>query len=200
MNNNCQELISQWLCSSRQQVDPPLLAQVLLCNSPCCETNLSTGRPPLTHPTQQYRYHKRSCSITTSDRLDRISMAWKRSLQMCVYPKIPCIIQFPKLTIINVVSFFLPCQVSIYWHKWQFTDPRDYSPARVGHMIVYIEWRPIVDPVCYLVDMLIKFIYNHLGDNNNHAPAMGRFVDMIYALVSMTEPIRGHHAVQLCEV
>lgn len=67
-------------------------------------------------------------------------------------------------------------------------------------MIVYIEWRPIVDPVCYLVDMLIKFIYNHLGDNNNHAPAMGRFVDMIYALVSMTEPIRGHHAVQLCEV
>lgn len=54
MNNNCQELISQWLCSSRQQVDPPLLAQVLLCNSRFCEPDFGTGPlpPPLTHPAQ----------------------------------------------------------------------------------------------------------------------------------------------------
>ena len=50
--------------------------------------------------------------------------------------------------------------------------------------------------------MLIKFICNHLAEDHTPAAAaaMGRFVDMIYALVSMTEHVRGHHAVQLCEV
>lgn len=123
-------------------------------------------------------------------------MARKRSLQMCVYPKISCTIQFlnhpcrvffPPLSGVDLLT-----QMTV--HGSSGLQP---SSGR-SHDCIHID--PIVDPVCYLVDMLIKFIYNHLGDNNNHAPAMGRFVDMIYALVSMTEPIRGHHAVQLCEV
>lgn len=80
------------------------------------------------------RYYKRSCSITTRDRPDSYSMAWKRSLQMCVSKHHVQFVFWQKLTSMLCHS----CQVSISWHKWQFTEARDCSPTQVGHMMIYI--------------------------------------------------------------
>lgn len=141
------------------------------------------------------RYYKRSYSITTRDRPDSYSMAWKRSLQMCVSKHHVQFVLWPKVNI-NVVSFMsgvdLLTQMTVHGSSGL------QSNSGRSHDDLYI-----VKTHCWLmywslVDILVKFICNHLADN--HAMTVGRFIDMIHTLVFMTEHIRGQHAVQLSEV